>query len=325
MIATCSDIRHISVDEGPWVINEINNLQIINNAQQPITHIPGITYLTLSVPHYGHILQDIYSQYRILQSRYKDLNIVLTDVSAKGMFYGMWQPKLINDFLDILNYNPKDIIDISRNNYFFSKIVFIFDVCNLLPQEFHLQYGTRHYHYLPFCTCYTGTEPCGKSEYFKYWYMAIDILRQDFKQYFDWSMTHKLYISRQKYNEQYKKQIEELEGKELNTDQKAVLRRAKIRFCPQEEQIEQHYLNNNYSIIHAQDYGLKEQITLFSQAKDLVSISGTALINVYWCPPQTKVTEYNIIPGYKWHYDVFAAYCNIKEYNKVNDMRPTGT
>jgi len=319
MKVNCSDVRHISVDNGPWKINEIHNLSIINDPQKETINIPGTTYLTLSVPHYGHILQDIYSQYRMLQSYYKDLNIVLTNVSKKGMFYGMWQPKVINDFLDILNYKPSSIVDISQNNYFFNKIVFIFDMCNLLPEEFHLQYGTTHHHYLPFCTCYTGTHPCGESPYFNYWYQAIDILRQDFKPYFNWSLDKKFYVSRKEYNQQYKSQIESLEGKNLDKNQQQTLRRAKLRFSPQEEQIEQYFKQNSYTILEPQHLGLKEQISLFSQSKTIASISGTALINAYWCPPQTKIIELNIIPEYKYHYDVFAKYCGITDYIKINN------
>ena len=310
------EVRHVTVEESPWVINEIKNLRIING-EGKVKHISGTTYLTLSVPHYGHILQDIYSQYRMLQFRYKDLKVVLTDLSVKGMYYGMWQPKLIDDFLDVLNYDKANIIDITKHNYSFEKVVFIFDVCNLLPNEFHLKYGTRHYHYLPFCTCYSGKQPCGESEYFAYWWSAIDILRKDFAYLFDWSFTQKLYVSRQRYNEQYKAQIDALEGKPLDAQQLATLNRAKLRYCPDEDRIENYYKKNNYQIIHAQDFGLKEQITLFSQASHLVSISGTALINVYWCHPKTIVTEYAIIPNYKWHYDVFAAYCGIEQYEKL--------
>ena len=296
--ATVDTITERPIDGRIYSIYELHNLTITNNNLEHL-EFPGTTYLTLSIPQYGHLLHDIYAQWRMMEDMC-GANIVLTNVAERGMFYGNgWLPKVMEDFLEITSYDKTKIIDISLHNYKFEKVVAIFDMCNLTPYFLH---------YLPFCNCYIGTDSCGRSEWFKYNEDAVKILRQDFGHLFKPNAHRKIYISRRRYEEEYKKQIEQ--GKDLS--------RAKMRYFGNEPLVESFFADKGYEIIHAQDFGLYEQIAMFSEASHIASISGTGLINLIWGSSHTTGIEISGIPGYRWHYDTFAGYANVGNYLKLD-------
>ena len=291
-------ITERSVAGRIYTVQELNNLTITNDNSEPLI-FPGVTYLALSVPQYGHMLHDIYAQWRMIQSMY-DAQIVLTNLSNKGLYYGSgWLPKVIDDFLDLTSYNKDRIIDISRYNYKFERVVAIFDMCNLTPY---------FRHYLPFCDCYMGTMPCGESPWFKYNEDAVRILRQDLSHLFQPPSDARVYISRSRYNKEYKRHME----RGLN------LERARLRYFADEQAVEDLFVANDYKVVHAQDYGLYEQVRKFSQASHVASISGAGLLNLMWCGAHTTGIEICAVPRYKWHFDVFARYANVSNYKKVD-------
>lgn len=292
-----------SITERPiegrvYTVQELNGFTVTNDDSEPL-EFPGTTYLSLSVPHFGHLLQDIYAQWRMIQGMY-DARLVLTDLSKSGMFYGGgWLPKVIDNFLDLAGYDKDHIIDISRYNYKFERVVAIFDMCNLTPY---------FRHYLPFCDCYSGTAKCGESPYFKYNEDAVAILRKDLSHMFQPPSGRKIYVSRSRYNEIYKQQIERGED----------LYRARLRYFAEEQTVEDLFVTNGYEVIHAQDYGLYEQVRMFSQATHIASISGTSLLNLMWGDSHITGIEILAVPKYRWHYDVFARYSNVGNYKKVD-------
>jgi len=93
-----------------------------------------------------------------------------------------------------------NLMPIIRENATFMK--------GLWREEFYKNNGaTRSSHYFPFCDCYQGTEPCGESKYFKYNYLAIDMLKESFNHLFKTEKTEKFFISRERYNQKYQDQI----------------------------------------------------------------------------------------------------------------------
>jgi capsular polysaccharide biosynthesis protein len=120
----------------------------------------------------------------------------------------------------------------------------------------------------------------------------------------------RIYISRSRYNEEYKRQAE----RGLN------LERARLRYFADEQAVEDLFVANDYKVVHAQDYGLYEQVREFSQASHVASISGAGLLNLMWCDAHTTGIEICAVPRYKWHFDIFAQYANVSNYKKVDTI-----
>ncbi len=63
------------------------------------------------------------------------------------------------------------------------------------------------------------------------------------------------------------------------------------RFIQDEEKIEKYYANLGYKIIYNESLTFEEQINLYKNAKHLVGISGTGLVNILFAPDDCKLTE----------------------------------
>ena len=79
------------------------------------------------------------------------------------------------------------------------------------------------------------------------------------------------------------------------------LERARLRYFADEQAVEDLFAANDYKVVHAQDYGLYEQVRKFSQASHVASISGAGLLNLMWCGAHTTGIEICAVPRYKWH------------------------
>jgi mannose-6-phosphate isomerase-like protein (cupin superfamily) len=293
----------------------------IKNDDGPVTHIPGETYLFPTYAAYGHSLVDIYAQFKILQLKYKDIKPFFYENGFQEHYFK--ENKITIDQMDSLGYKNTRIFNLAIANYSFEKVVLFFDMNNTIPEEFYIDNGaTRSSHYFPFCDCYMGTEPCGESKYFKYNYLAIDILKKSFEGLFNSNKTEKFFISRERYNKSYEKEIEYYSNREsLSDEEKSRFIWAKARSTPQEAEIQNLFEKNGYTIIHAEDYTLFEQIKMFSSAKEIASISGTGLFNTFWCDKNTKVFEILSSVGYKYHYKEFAEYSGTDhEYIDIQNL-----
>lgn len=287
----------------------INNFSVVNDDSEPI-FVPGDTYLFPTYSAYGHSLVDVFAQFKILQLKYKNIKPFFYEQSERGLFFN---ERILKDQMFILGYSNSEVKDISGGNYVFEKVILFFDMNNTFPEEFYKNNGaTRSSHYFPFCDCYQGTEPCGESEYFKYNYLAIDMLKDSFKDWFKTEKTEKFFISRERYNKKYQDQIDFYSKKEsLSDDERLRYHIAQVRSTPKEKYIEDLFKQNGYTIVYAEDYTLKQQIKLFSSAKVIASVSGTGLFNAFWCDNQTKVLEILAVPLYKYHYKEFAEYSGL--------------
>jgi hypothetical protein len=298
----------------------INNFSIKND-DGPVTHIPGETYLFPTYSAYGHSLMDVYAQFKILQLKYNDIKPFFYENGFQGHYFR--ENKVTIDQMDSLGYKHTRIFNISIGNYSFEKVVLFFDMNNTIPEEFYTSNGaTRSSHYFPFCDCYMGTEPCGESKYFKYNYLAIDMLKKSFNNLFSSNKTEKFFISRERYNRSYEKEIEYYSNKESLSDEETQrFIWAKARSTPQEAEIQSMFEKNGYTIVYAEDYTLFEQIKMFSSAKVIASISGTGLFNAFWCDRNTKVFEILSSVGYKYHYKEFAEYSGTDhEYIDIQNL-----
>ena len=189
---SCSSITQenfLDYDFDTICINDFS----IKNDDGPVTHIPGETYLFPTYSAYGHSLMDVYAQFKILQLKYNDVKPFFYENGFQGHYFR--ENKVTIDQMDSLGYKHTRIFNLSIGNYSFEKVILFFDMNNTIPEEFYTNNGaTRSSHYFPFCDCYMGTEPCGESKYFKYNYLAIDMLKKSFKDLFSFNKTEKFFI-----------------------------------------------------------------------------------------------------------------------------------
>jgi hypothetical protein len=315
----CSKITQETFLDYEFDSFTIYNFSIKNDKSEAI-HIKGKTYLFASYAAYGHSLMDVYAQYKILKLKYPDLKPVFYEDGEKGYKIN---PRVANDLMDILEYSKDSVINLLDGNYFFDEVVMFFDMNNTFPEKFYLDNGLkRSSHYFPFCHCYMGTEKCGTSKYFAYNYLAIDILKNDFKHLFSKNNKEKIFISRERYNNQYKNEIDYYTNKDNLTDQESqIYGRAKMRYYDKEKYIEEVLKEKGYKIIYAEDHTLREQIEIFSRSSVVSTISGTSLFNVFWCDPDTIAYEIMAVPGYRYHYKEFIDHAGPKhKYLEVFDM-----
>lgn len=276
----------MKIEEGKFLNFDFNNL-IINNFEtlpgsDPIKY-SGQVYLFPMFMAYGHSLMDVYAQYKILKLKYPDLRPVCFEDSSRGFL--AIHNNISKDLMTILN--ETEIIDVSKNNYIFEEIIAFFDLSETMEIK----------RYVPFCDCYMGTEKCGTSEWFKYNYLAIDTIRKDFKEYMQPTRFRKIFISREKYNQKYLQTIEDYESKK--------------RYYKDEKQLEDFFRSEGYEIIYAEDYGLIDQIKLFSEANTIASVAGAGLFNLLWGNQDTKIIEIMANPLYRYHFKEFGEHIGV--------------
>lgn len=248
----------------------------------PIKYDGQVYLFPLFLP-YGHTLMDSYAQYKILKLKYPDLKPVFFEDSSRGFL--AVHNNISKDIMTILN--ATEIIDISKNNYIFEELIAFFDVSDTLPIR----------RYVPFCDCYMGTEKCGTSEWFKYNYLAIDIIRKDLEKYIVPRKFRNIFISRERYNKAYLEKIDEL--------------RSQQRYYKDERELEDFFWSEGYEIVYAEDYGLIDQIKLFSEAKTIASVAGAGLFNLLWGNENTKVIEIMTNPMYRYHFKEFGEHVGV--------------
>jgi hypothetical protein len=226
---------------------------------------------------------DAYAQYNILKLKYPDLKPVCFEDSRRG--FSAVNNNISKDIMNMLN--ESEIIDIFSNNYVFEQVIAFFDLSETLPIP----------RYVPFCECYMGTEICGTSEWFKYNYLAIDIIRKDFESYMATNKFRNVFISRERYNKAYLEKIDEF--------------RSQQRYYKNEKELEDFFRSEGYEIVYAEDYGLIDQIKLFSEAKTIASVAGAGLFNLLWGNEDTTVLEIMTNPLYRYHFKEFGKHVGV--------------
>jgi len=285
----------------------------IKNDDGPVIQVPGETYLFHTHSAFGHSLMDIYGQFKILQLKYKNIKPFFYE-TQNGYFN---QNKVTIDQMSFLGYKNPEVFNISVGNYSFEKVIMFFDMNLTFPQEFYSSNGaTRSLQYFPFCTCFAGGGngelPCGQSEHFKYNYLAIDILKENFKEFFNDEKSENIFVSRERFNNFRKYQIEFYSNKEsLSEKEKGDLFFAKWRYCEKEDYIQNKFKNNGWKIIYPEDYSLIEQIKIFSSAKNIAGTSGTWIFHSFWGNKETNIFEISAIPNHRYHYKEFADYAGV--------------
>jgi hypothetical protein len=273
------------VESSKFLDFDFDNLIIHNlktSDSQDLVKYDGQVYLFPMFLPYGHSLMDVYAQYKILKLKYPDLKPVLFEDSSRGFL--AVHNNISKDLMTI--FNESTVIDI-KDGYLFEQVIAFFDVSDTLPIR----------RYVPFCGCYMGTEKCGTTEWFKYNYLAIDTIRKDFEEYIVPRKFRNIFISRERYNQKYLERINEL--------------RSQQRFYKDEKQLEDFFKSEGYEIVYAEDYGLIDQIKLFSEAKTIASVAGAGLFSLLWSNKNTKVIEIMTNPLYRYHFKEFGEHVGV--------------
>jgi len=322
MILSCDGITQENFFDYVFDSVSISNFSIKNN-DGPVIQIPGETYLFQTHSAFGHSMMDIYGQFKILQLKYKNIKPFFYEAQS-GHFN---QNKVTIDQMYFLGYENSEVFDISIGNYSFEKVIMFFDMNLTFPQEFYSSNGaTRSLQYFPFCTCFAGGGngqlPCGQSEHFKYNYLAIDILKENFKEFYSDKKEGNIFVSRERFNNFRKSQIEFYSNKEfLSEKDKGDLFFAKWRYCEKEDIIQNKFKDNGWKIIYPEDYSLIEQIKIFSSAKNIAGTSGTWIFHSFWGNKETNMFEISAIPNHRYHYKEFADYSGVNHsYINVVDL-----
>jgi len=322
MNLSCSKITQEKFLNYEFDAISINNFSIRND-DGPALQIPGETYLFHTDAAFGHSLMDVYGQFKILKLKYKDIKPFFYETNERRFN----QNKITIDQMDSLGCKNKKIFNLETGNYFFEKVIMFFDMNLTFPQEFYSNNGaTRSLFYFPFCDCPLGSLPsklpCGQSEYFKYNYLAIDILKESFKEFFNDKKTENIFVSRERYNSRHKAQIELYSNKEsLSKQEQEWYWFAKWRYSEKDEYIQKMFEDSGYTVIYPEDYTLIEQIKIFSSAKNIAGLSGTWLFNSFWGNKETSVFEISAVPNHRYHYKQFADYAGVKHsYINVVDL-----
>lgn len=309
---SCSSINQEKFFDYEFDAVTINNFSIKNN-DGPVMQIPGETYLFHTDAAFGHSLMDIYAQFKILKLKYKDINPFFYETHERRFN----QNKITTDQMISLGHKDTQVFNISVGNYSFEKVIMFFDMNLTFPQEFYSNNGaTRSLFYFPFCDCPVGslpsTLPCGQSEYFKYNYLAIDILKESFKEFFNDKKTENIFVSRERYNNRHKQQIELYSQKDsLSDKEKEWLWFAKWRYSDKDESVQNKFKDNGWTIVYPEDHTLIEQIKIFSSAKNIAGLSGTWLFNSFWGNKETNVFEISALENHKYHYKQFADHAGV--------------
>lgn len=291
----------------------INNFSITND-DGPVIQIPGETYLFHTDAAFGHSLMDIYAQFKILKLKYKEIKPFFYETHERRFN----QNKITIDQIDSLGYKNSQVFNLSVGNYLFEKVIMFFDMNLTFPQEFYSSNGaTRSLFYFPFCNCPIGSLPCelpcGQSKHFRYNYLAIDILKESFKEFFNDTKKENVFVSRERYNNRHREQIKLYSNKEsLSAQEQEWYWFAKWRYSDKDECIQKKFKDNGWTIIYPEDHTLIEQIKIFSSAKNIAGLSGTWLFNCFWGNRKTNMFEISALENnHKYHYKEFADYSGV--------------
>lgn len=310
---SCSSIEQEQFFYYKFDTVSINNFSIKNN-DGPVIQIPGETYLFHTDAAFGHSLMDVYAQFKILQLKYKYIKPFFYETNERRFN----QNKITIDQMNSLGHKNAEVFNLSFGNYSFEKVIMFFDMNLTFPQEFYSNNGaTRSLFYFPFCNCPVGslpcTLPCGKSEHFKYNYLAINILKESFKEFFNNNKTENIFVSRERYNNRHKEQIELYSNKESLTEQeKEWYWFAKWRYSEKDKYIQNKFKDNGWTIVYPEDHSLIEQIKIFSSAKNIAGLSGTWLFNSFWGNEETSVYEISAVPNHRYHYKEFVEHAGVR-------------
>lgn len=238
--------------------------------------IPGNTFLfTASHWDYAHLMQDCIGHYEFLKKYIPNLNFVpiyngnlLKDLSEGQVSFR----KVEKDLYDHYGIKIKNVIDCNKSikfeNVFYLYNEFIQQIQDLPSNpRLHGQDSTLDY-------------PIHQFE-------CATLINKEFGKYKTKDQPQKIYISRTKINWKHEKDLE----------------RSNTRVLDNEKVIEDYFHSLGYQIIFNEDLGLKDQISIYSSAKKIVTVNGTGAYNCIFSE-DAEIFLIDVSTNWDWFFDL---------------------
>lgn len=280
------------------VINLINfkNLHVNKSDKKEPIRIDGHSFLATLHHFYHHSVVDMMGTFYFIKKEVPELKCYFNSICKT---LPVWRKssldKSVSSYSEYLKYNPFGFRD---KNPEFNQHEFINDLVDIFSEDKQIHCISRDYiifenFYLLIelptaiaSTSYEGTRDIhGLSKYL----MSVC---------FDKPLPKKIYISRQKNNLRYKK---ELELKPEVSDQSNPI----IRVYKNENYVEDYFNSIGYHSVVLEGMPMRDQLNIFHNATHVAGLNGSGFVNLLASKPGTKVIELDLIPNYqnKFNYE----------------------
>jgi hypothetical protein len=269
-----TELEDFSIQPGPgmmWVDDILNLKQVQIKEDVFILDFMGYAHF--------HFIYDKLLQYEFLKQYVPGLKISI--VATKG--YLDQYKKLIDEIVDVYSISRKNIIAIDEKVLVkFEKVYFILPTHNSIFSEYFEK---------------VWFDPWKRHEDFKFYIESgRALLLKSFKNFISPTKeNNKIFISRYK---QHNKTIRD------NTKERFIS-------MVDELKLEAFFKNIGYRVVYAEDFGLRDQASLYSSASHIASLKSSGLVNIIFSNNKTKVIAVNVDDRYQIWYDYIARHCNL--------------
>jgi hypothetical protein len=263
-----------SIQPGPgmfWINDSLDLKQVEIKEDTFVLDFMGYAHF--------HFIYDKLLQYEFIKQYVPELKISI--VATKG--YLDQYKNLISELMDIYNISNKNIIAIDEEIVVsFEKAYFILPTHNSIFSDYFEK---------------VWFDPWKRPDDFKFYIeKARPLLLKSFKGFISTKKeNNKIFISRYKQNN------------------KVVRDNTKERFISMvdELKLEAFFKNIGYKIIYSEDFGLKDQVSIYSSASHIASLKASGLVNIIFANDGAKVTAINVDDRYQIWYDYIAKHSNL--------------
>ena len=260
-----------------------NDLKILINNKK-IINMPGEYFPVKYGMHYGHLLLDCIGNYIYLKKTNPNLKIIFFK-------YGDVEKNKVCE--DLMLFFNAESINIFNNNYIFEKFLFFYteDLRNTLPEEMILNKNTNIF--LPPIPSKLFLEKgYVVDDWSKEWKLlkikSIESLCETFDKYKIKNNKNKIYVSRTNDF-----------ARTDNYSTTSWFKKIKERSPMYDQNLNEIMENKGYKIVYPETMGFFEQINLFNNATDVVTIDGTSVLNAIWCENDSNITRIMVNKEYK--------------------------
>jgi len=270
--------KHSIIEDSDGPISIFEDVTIINNPSSEKIFFSG-TYIPITcTPHYFHFLKEYYGFYLYYKEKY-DANAQYLWIDHH-YFYPAYQNMIgICDFCHKTLGEGWTITDWHNKNFFIKKLVILFDSQRCIMNE---SYQQPSYAYTP------GINATIRAQ------MLPRVPQEDIR--------HKLYLSRKIVSEHLPTFPVGQSNAPLEKWKQDQLR---LRYVDpaKEQELEDYYQQQGYTIIQLSGMSLLEQVSLFQHADKVTGLLGTAFYNGIFANEHTSFEALRINPEYYYDFE----------------------
>jgi hypothetical protein len=270
-------------DETGIEIFTINNLTSKIN-DSPSIYLDGKYFAVKYGMSYGHLLLDGIGQYLYLKIKNPDLKIV---------FFKFGNNEYNKVCENLINFFNAEVINVFNNNYKIKNLIFFYieDARLELPKDIVDNKNTNLF--IPpipskLFLNYYYVVPEWSNEWTSLKIKSIESLCKTFYPYRIKNNKDKIYVSR--LNDTTR-----IDNYSKSNWFKKIRERSKIY----DDNLDEIMKNKGYKVVYPEQLDFFEQINLFYNATDIVTIDGTSVLNSIWSDSKTNITRIMINKEYK--------------------------